>query len=68
MRGLLVTALLFALFVLGLLITPAPAQTVGGIDCAVIRKLTALERWYWIKRLGLAPAQIVTIKRTCGIK
>lgn len=60
-------AVLVALF-LCLTSNVAGAQSIGGVDCATIRKLTALERWYWIKRLGLTPAQLRTIRHTCRIK
>ncbi len=40
----------------------------GGVDCATIRKLTTIERWYWIRRLGLSAADIHAIKTKCEVK
>lgn len=61
-------AALLAALALWLAPTPALAQSVGGVDCATIRKLTAIERWYWIKRLQLSAADIRAIKKQCGLK
>lgn len=44
------------------------AASVGGVDCAVIRRLSAFERLYWIAHLGLSAADIRAIKKTCNIK
>lgn len=44
-----------------------PAPFVDGIDCVIIRKLTALERWYWRKRLGLTDEQVRAIRKQCRI-
>lgn len=58
---------LIALALLLALYAPARAQTINGITCDDVRRLTALERWYWIKRLKLTPAEVEQIKRTCQI-
>jgi hypothetical protein len=62
MRAFLAALLLWLAF------NSAVAQSIGGVDCATIRKLTAIERWYWIKRLGLSAADIRAIKKQCGIR
>jgi hypothetical protein len=51
-----------------LLAATANATSVGGVDCALIRRLTALERLYWIAHLGLSAADIRAIKKICNIQ
>lgn len=54
---------------LWLAIWPARAQQgAAGITCADVRKLTAVERWYWRKRLGLTDEQARAIRKQCGVK
>lgn len=59
--------LALVLWVLSVLsVWTARAQTIGyGITCADVRKLTAVERWYWIKRLGLSQEQVNQIRKVC---
>jgi hypothetical protein len=50
-----------------LMAATANAASVGGVDCVLIRRLTAFERLYWIAHLGLSAADIRAIKKTCNI-
>lgn len=46
-----------------------PIELTGnGVNCADVRSLTRIERWYWIKRLGLTRQQVAAIKRACNIR
>lgn len=47
---------------------PVRSESIAGVDCSDIRRLTAIERWYWIKRLKLSRADIRAVKARCGIK
>lgn len=48
---------------------PAHGQQIAaGVTCADVRKLTAVERWYWRKRLGLTSEQVRAIRKQCGVK
>lgn len=68
-RGLVPWLLSLALLITIASAAPAdPNQSLEQIDCAIVRKLTAIERWYWIKRLGLSEASIRAIKKHCNIK
>lgn len=50
-------------------VAPAQAQQIAaGVTCADVRKLTAVERWYWRKRLGLTDDQVRAIRKQCGVK
>lgn len=40
----------------------------NGVTCADVKKLTTIERRYWIWRLGLTPQQVAAIKAACRIK
>jgi hypothetical protein len=41
---------------------------VGSADCFTVRRLTTIERWYWVKRLGLSQEQINQIRKVCRKK
>lgn len=57
-----------SLFVLCLTWPSLSAESIAGVDCAAVRKLTRIEILYWIKRLGLTKANIEAIKKQCAIK
>jgi hypothetical protein len=42
--------------------------TSNGVTCADVKKLTLVERKYWIWRLGLTSRQVAAIKAACRIK
>lgn len=65
----LVVCIVILWAVIIILATTVHAQNLGyGVTCADVRKLTAVERWYWRKRLHLSDEQIQTIRKICGVK
>jgi hypothetical protein len=67
LRAFVVIAIAFIILV-GLLWGISAAQTVSGIECSYIRKLTTIERKYWIWRLGLSQEQVSQIRKVCGVR
>jgi hypothetical protein len=60
----------FALFIMTGTTAAEPNRSglIASIDCELVRPLTAIERWYWIKRFKISDAERRSIERRCNIK